>query len=73
MRFETLRQRLRQLISQDSKIGDFVAQNLQGIDGIPKDFSSFSSLETILAQQHYILAYWQNVNEEINYRRFFDD
>ncbi len=71
MRFETLRQRLRQLISQDSKIGDFVAQNLQGIDGIPKDFSSFSSLETILAQQHYILAYWQNVNEEINYRRFF--
>jgi (1->4)-alpha-D-glucan 1-alpha-D-glucosylmutase len=66
-----LRQRLRQLMSQDSKIGEFVAQNLKGIQGQPKDPSSFSSLETILAQQHYLLAYWQNVNEEINYRRFF--
>jgi (1->4)-alpha-D-glucan 1-alpha-D-glucosylmutase len=71
LRFETLRQRLRQLIAQDAKIGDFIAQNLNGIQGQPKDPSSFSSLETILAQQHYLLAYWQNVNEEINYRRFF--
>ncbi|MGC1904964.1 MAG: malto-oligosyltrehalose synthase [Candidatus Acidiferrum sp.] len=71
LRFETLRQRLRQLIAQDLKIGEFVAQNLKGIEGRPKDVSSFSSLESILAQQHYILAYWQNVNEEINYRRFF--
>ena len=41
------------------------------MQGQAKDPSSFSSLETILAQQHYLLAYWQNVNEEINYRRFF--
>lgn len=70
-RFESLRQRLRQLMAQDSKITDFILQNLSGIQGQPKDPSSFSSLETILAQQHYLLAYWQNVNEEINYRRFF--
>src|SRR5579862_1606798 len=70
-RFESLRQRLRQLMAQDSKISEFVSQNLGGIQGKPKDPSSFSSLETILAQQHYLLAYWQNVNEEINYRRFF--
>ena len=70
-RFESLRQRLRQLMAQDSKIGDFISQNLSGIQGQPKDPSSFSSLETILAQQHFLLAYWQNVNEEINYRRFF--
>ncbi|MBV8514101.1 MAG: malto-oligosyltrehalose synthase, partial [Acidobacteria bacterium] len=70
-RFESLRQRLRLLMAQDPKISDFISQNLSGIQGRTKDPSSFSSLETILAQQHYLLAYWQNVNEEINYRRFF--
>ncbi len=71
LRFETLRQRLRQLMAQDPKISEFIAQNLNGLQGQAKDPSSFSSFETILAQQHYLLAYWQNVNEEINYRRFF--
>jgi (1->4)-alpha-D-glucan 1-alpha-D-glucosylmutase len=71
LRFESLRQRLRQLMAQDAKVSDFIAQNLKGMEGQPKDPSSFSSLETLLAQQHYLLAYWQNVNEEINYRRFF--
>jgi (1->4)-alpha-D-glucan 1-alpha-D-glucosylmutase len=70
-RFESLRQRLRQLMAQDAKIGEFISQNLGGLEGQPKEPSSFSSLESILAQQHYLLAYWQNVNEEINYRRFF--
>jgi (1->4)-alpha-D-glucan 1-alpha-D-glucosylmutase len=71
LRFETLRQRLRQLMAQDPKISEFITQNLNGLQGKAKDPSSFSSFETILAQQHYLLAYWQNVNEEINYRRFF--
>jgi len=71
LRFETLRQRLRQLMAQDPKISEFIAQNLNGLQGQARDPSSFSSFETILAQQHYLLAYWQNVNEEINYRRFF--
>ncbi len=71
LRFESLRQRLRQLMAQDAKVTDFITQNLKGIEGQPKDPSSFSSFETLLAQQHYLLAYWQNVNEEINYRRFF--
>src|SRR3984957_3269607 len=71
LRFESLRQRLRQLMAQDAKVSEFIAHNLKGIEGQPKDPSSFSSFETLLAQQHYLLAYWQNVNEEINYRRFF--
>jgi len=58
-------------MAQDPKISDFISQNLNGLQGQPKEPSSFSSLETLLAQQHYLLAYWQNVNEEINYRRFF--
>src|ERR1700733_8602333 len=71
LRFETLRQRLRQLMAQDPKVGEFIAQNLNGLQGQANDPSRFFSFETILAQQHYLLAYWQNVNEEINYRRFF--
>jgi len=71
LQFETLRQRLRQLLSNDAKISDFVQQNLRGLEGNPKEPSTFTSLESLLAQQHYVLAYWQNVNEEINYRRFF--
>ena len=71
LRFESLRQRLRQLMTHDSKVTEFISQNLCGLQGRSTDSSSFSSLETILSQQHYLLAYWQNVNEEINYRRFF--
>jgi len=71
LQFESLRQRLRQLLSSDARINDFVQQNLRGMDGNPKEPSTFTSLESLLAQQHYVLAYWQNVNEEINYRRFF--
>ena len=32
---------------------------------------AFANLEQILAEQNYWLAYWQDVNEGINYRRFF--
>jgi (1->4)-alpha-D-glucan 1-alpha-D-glucosylmutase len=71
LQFESLRQRLRQLLSSEAKVNDFVQQNLRGIDGNPKEPSTFTSLESLLAQQHYVLAYWQNINEEINYRRFF--
>jgi (1->4)-alpha-D-glucan 1-alpha-D-glucosylmutase len=71
LQFEALRQRLRQLVGNGTKINEFIQQNLKGLEGNRKEPSSFTSLESLLAQQHYVLAYWQNVNEEINYRRFF--
>src|ERR1035438_10478297 len=71
LQFASVRQRLKQLVSDDAKIADFIQQNLKGMEGSPNEPSSFSSLESLLAEQHYVLAYWQNVNEEINYRRFF--
>ena len=61
LQFESLRQRLRQLLSSDAKVNDFVQQNLRGLDGNPTEPSTFTSLESLLAQQHYVLAYWQNV------------
>lgn len=71
LHFEALRQRLRQLLGDETKVNEFLQQNLRGLEGNRKEPSSFTSLESLLAQQHYVLAYWQNVNEEINYRRFF--
>jgi (1->4)-alpha-D-glucan 1-alpha-D-glucosylmutase len=71
LQFEAVRQRLRQLVGNESQVNEFIQQNLKGLEGNPKEPSSFTSLESLLAQQHYALAYWQNVNEEINYRRFF--
>ena len=44
---------------------------LSQLNGDPCDSASFSQLEQILAEQNYWLAYWQDVNEGINYRRFF--
>ncbi len=71
LEFESVRQRLRQLAADNPDIHGFLQQNLKDLGGTAKDPASFSSLERLLTQQHYILAYWQNVNEEINYRRFF--
>ncbi len=69
-RFEA-RERLRQLISSSADIETFLNDRLRDLMGEPGDPASFSPLEKLLAEQSYVLSYWQNVNEEINYRRFF--
>ena len=40
-------------------------------NGKENDPNSFSNLQRLLGEQYYVLTYWQNVNEIINYRRFF--
>src|SRR6266852_1704893 len=69
-RFEA-RERLRQLVSSSADIETFLNDRLRDLMGEPGDPASFSPLEKLLAEQFYVLSYWQNVNEEINYRRFF--
>jgi len=69
-RFEA-RERLRQLVSSSPEVEAFLNERLRDLMGQPNDPASFSSLEKLLAEQFYVLSYWQNVNEEINYRRFF--
>jgi (1->4)-alpha-D-glucan 1-alpha-D-glucosylmutase len=69
--FEPARERLRQLLAGSAYIDTFLQQNLKDFNGEPGNPGSFSALERLLDEQHYILAYWQNVNVEINYRRFF--
>jgi (1->4)-alpha-D-glucan 1-alpha-D-glucosylmutase len=69
--FEAARERLRQLIASSAYVDTFLQQNLNDLNGEKGNPASFLSLERLLDEQHYVLAYWQNVNLEINYRRFF--
>jgi len=71
LQFEGARERLRQLIAGSAYVDTFLQQNLNDLNGEKGNPASFSSLERLLDEQHYVLAYWQNVNVEINYRRFF--
>ena len=65
------RERLRQLVSTSPEVEAFLNDRLRDLMGQVNDPASFSALERLLAEQFYVLSYWQNVNEEINYRRFF--
>src|SRR5258707_3630103 len=71
LRFEGLRERLRQVVNGNADVESFLRERLIEFAGQANDPASFSPLERLLAEQFYVLSYWQNVNEEINYRRFF--
>jgi (1->4)-alpha-D-glucan 1-alpha-D-glucosylmutase len=69
--FEAQRERLRQLVIANPDVDTFLRERLREFAGNADDPASFSPMERLLSEQFYILSYWQNVNEEINYRRFF--
>jgi (1->4)-alpha-D-glucan 1-alpha-D-glucosylmutase len=70
-RFESMRERLKQVLAVSAVIGTGVERTLKCINGTPGDPASMCELEKILAGQHYRLAFWQAPSEAINYRRFF--
>src|SRR6202790_597364 len=69
--FESLRERLKHAVAANRDVQRFLQANLADFAGKKRQPSSFALLERLLAEQFYVLTYWQNVNEEINYRRFF--
>jgi (1->4)-alpha-D-glucan 1-alpha-D-glucosylmutase len=69
--FEAVRERLWHLLNASGVIADFVDSNLADYNGKEGDSGSLGNLEGLLGEQYYALAYWQNVNDTINYRRFF--
>jgi len=71
LRFESSRDRLRSLMTSSKEIATFVEENVSDINGKEGDPGSFGFLQRLLAEQNYKLAFWQNLNESINYRRFF--
>ena len=71
LRFESARDRLKALSSGNEEVTRFLQENITEINGREGDAGSFGELQRLLAEQNYKLAFWQNLNESINYRRFF--
>ena len=71
LRFESARDRLRAIVNSSPEVAQLVAENVVEINGRQGDPASFGFLQRLLAEQNYKLAFWQNLNESINYRRFF--
>jgi (1->4)-alpha-D-glucan 1-alpha-D-glucosylmutase len=70
-KFESIRERLRQLLAGSPAVAGCVEGAQLSINGESGRPASFSKLEKILAGQHFRLAFWQTPSEAINYRRFF--
>jgi (1->4)-alpha-D-glucan 1-alpha-D-glucosylmutase len=68
---EATKERLRRLYEAEPGIRRFIAENLRSLCGKKRRPASFRPLDRLLAEQPYILEFWQNPNQEINYRRFF--
>jgi (1->4)-alpha-D-glucan 1-alpha-D-glucosylmutase len=71
LQVEGIKERLRQLHETNREVQRFVRDNLRIFNGRRNQPDSFRNLDRLLSEQAYVLAYWQNVNEGINYRRFF--
>ncbi len=66
-----VKERLGRLYATSVEIREFIDQNVltfNGQIGVPE---SFNLLDRLLSIQSYVLAYWRNTNQGINYRRFF--
>ena len=70
-RFEAARDRLSSLAKSNPQVSAFIDENVREINGKEGDPATFNFLQRILGEQHYKLSFWQNLNESINYRRFF--
>ena len=71
LQVEGIKERLRQLHDSNGEVRRFVKENLGIFNGRRGQAGTFRSLDRLLSEQSYVLTYWQNVNEGINYRRFF--
>jgi (1->4)-alpha-D-glucan 1-alpha-D-glucosylmutase len=71
LQVEAIKERLRKLHENQPEFRTFVNENLKIFNGRRGSAASFRYLDQLLSEQAYVLSYWQNVNAEINYRRFF--
>ncbi|MGA7626727.1 MAG: malto-oligosyltrehalose synthase [Candidatus Acidiferrales bacterium] len=71
LQVEAVKERLRKLYDSQPGFKSFLDSNIKIFNGKREDQASFQLLDQLLSEQAYVLSYWQNVNAEINYRRFF--
>ncbi|HEY8834756.1 MAG TPA: malto-oligosyltrehalose synthase, partial [Chthoniobacterales bacterium] len=69
---EIIKRRLERRCHEAAEVQAAVEQAVAQINGSPGDPRSFDSLDELLNDQSYRLAFWRVAAEEINYRRFFD-
>jgi (1->4)-alpha-D-glucan 1-alpha-D-glucosylmutase len=67
-----LKQEIWRLYSDVPEIRQFIDDNLALVNGHPDYPESFDTLDRLLSEQAYRLAFWRVASQEINYRRFFD-
>lgn len=67
-----IKERLEILLNRNPFLNEMLSKQLNLINGVKGNASSFDQLETFLNLQFYRLCYWKVANDEINYRRFFD-
>jgi (1->4)-alpha-D-glucan 1-alpha-D-glucosylmutase len=58
--------------AQDPAVAAAIARALEDFTVVPGDPRSADSLDLLLQDQFYRLAYWRVAVDEVNYRRFFD-
>ena len=71
VRLDAVRERLQKLVAENLEIAAFIDANVAEFNGKAGEAASLCALEHLLGEQNFRLAYWQDPNEAINYRRFF--
>jgi len=69
---EKLKLLMWELYTKESRIKQFINQNIRLLNGKKGDVNSFQLLDQLLAKQLFRLTFWKFGAEEINYRRFFN-
>lgn len=69
---EVQKRRLATLSAKSPGIREFLAANLEALNGRPDDPRSFDLLHELIKAQAYRLAQWRVAADDINYRRFFN-
>lgn len=60
-----------ELWNHNEDICQYIQENIQTFNGVVGKPESFNSLDELLSEQFFRLAFWKVGNEELNYRRFF--
>lgn len=69
---EVMKGRLAKLTQQSAAVAQFIARNVEELNGRAGDPHSYDRLDKLLDAQVYRLSHWKAAADEINYRRFFD-
>ncbi|MDQ6625423.1 MAG: malto-oligosyltrehalose synthase, partial [Verrucomicrobiota bacterium] len=69
---EVIKRRLDRRCHEEPQALEAINHAIEKINGTPNDPRSFDTLDALLNDQAYRLAFWRVAAEEINYRRFFD-